>query len=158
MAFYQFTRQQYIISDLQSVWNFIATPANLKKITPKSMGFDIVSKNMPERMYEGMIIEYMVKPFPFYRTQWVTEITHIKEGEFFVDEQRIGPYRMWHHEHWLIQDSKGILMTDIVSYSPPLGVLGRIANAWLIHRRLERIFDYRERVLANYFSQPQLKT
>ncbi len=152
MAFFQFRRQQYLNSDLQSVWDFIANPVNLKKITPKSMSFDIVTQNLPTHMYEGMIIEYLVKPFPFFLTKWVTEITHIKEGQFFVDEQRIGPYKMWHHEHRLEQGDKGVLMTDIVSYSPPLGVLGNVANALFIHQRLNDIFDYREKILSNQFS------
>ncbi|MBR8534193.1 hypothetical protein KDU71_01360 [Carboxylicivirga sediminis] len=85
MAFYQLRRQQHLKSDLQSVWEFVASPANLKKITPASMGFDIVTRHMPAQMYEGMIIEYNVKPFPMYRARWVTEITHIKQGQYFVD-------------------------------------------------------------------------
>lgn len=156
MAFYQLIRQQHLNSDLQSVWEFVSNPANLRKITPTSMGFDIVTRHMPAQMYEGMIIEYNVKPFPMYRARWVTEITHIKQGQYFVDEQRIGPYKMWHHEHWIEQTDNGTLMTDIVSYSPPFGVLGRIANALFIQRRLASIFDYRERILAKHFSQVQV--
>ena len=99
MAFYQLNYQQVIKSDMNTVWEFIANPRNLKTITPDYMGFDITSEEVPEVMYEGMIISYKVSPFFNIKNDWVTEITRIRENEFFVDEQRIGPYVFWHHQH-----------------------------------------------------------
>jgi ligand-binding SRPBCC domain-containing protein len=106
MAFYQFKREQFIQADLATVWDFISSPANLKKITPPYMGFDITSGDLPEKMYQGMIISYKVSPFWGIKTDWVTEITHIKELEYFVDEQRMGPYALWHHQHMAHSSAK----------------------------------------------------
>jgi ligand-binding SRPBCC domain-containing protein len=150
MAFYQLNKRQFIPASPEKVWDFISSPANLKKITPPYMGFDILSPSLPEKMYEGMIIRYRVSPFPGFSTTWVTEITHVEEMKYFVDEQRIGPYSMWHHQHLLEPAEGGVIMTDIVSYSPPLGFLGAIANSLLIRRKLNRIFDYREKALASW--------
>ncbi len=154
MAFYQFTRQQRIQALPEDLWRFIATPSNLSKITPASMGFEILSPNLPDLMYEGMIIHYRVRPLPFYTTEWVTEITHIKPGEYFVDEQRVGPYKMWHHQHLLQADADGVQMTDIVSYQLPLGAIGTLGNHLLVKHRLKQIFDFREKALAQCFAQP----
>jgi ligand-binding SRPBCC domain-containing protein len=153
MAFYQFQRSQFIQSSLHDVWNFIATPGNLNKITPPSMSFDILTPNLPSQMYEGMIIHYRVKPLPFYYTEWVTEITKIKHGEYFVDEQRIGPYKFWHHEHRLQQSHQGVKMTDIVSYQLPLGILGQLGNQVIIKSRLKDIFEYREKAISDFFAK-----
>lgn len=150
MAFYQFKRQQFIDSTMEQVWNFIASPINLKKITPASMGFDILTDDLPLTIYEGMIIHYRVKPFPFWTTHWISEISYIEPGEYFVDEQRVGPYDMWHHEHRISEHDNGVLMTDIVSYQPPLGGIGRLANALFIRHRLNEIFDFREQALREH--------
>ncbi|WP_439182384.1 SRPBCC family protein [Carboxylicivirga taeanensis] len=154
MAFYQFKRQQIIPASRQDVWDFIASPVNLKKITPPSMGFDILNPDLPDKMYEGMIIHYQVKPMKFYATRWVTEITHIQPGHYFVDEQRMGPYRMWHHQHWVTEHEQGALMTDIISYQPPLGWIGQLANAVLIKGRLQDIFNFREKAIREQWPSP----
>ena len=151
MGFYQFKRTQKINKPLKEVWDFVSNPHNLKRITPDHMGFDITTENMPDVMYPGMVISYKVSPLPGYRTTWVTEITQVKVHEYFVDEQRIGPYKLWHHEHFLAHDIEGTLMTDIVSYQPPFGFLGRLANTLLIKRKLKEIFDYRTKALKEYF-------
>ncbi|MCG8579630.1 MAG: SRPBCC family protein [Bacteroidales bacterium] len=153
MAFYQYQRRQFIESSLQDVWNFIATPTNLSKITPPSMGFDILTPDLPSQMYEGMIIHYRVKPLPFYHTEWITEITHIKHGEYFVDEQRVGPYRMWHHLHRLTESSQGVEMIDTVSYQLPFGLIGRLGNQLIVKDRLKQIFEYREKAITEYFAE-----
>ncbi|WP_430813610.1 SRPBCC family protein [Carboxylicivirga sp. RSCT41] len=153
MAFYQFQRRQLIQASLEDVWTFIATPSNLNKITPPSMGFDILTPDLPSLMYEGMIIHYRVKPLPFYNTEWVTEITHIRHGEYFVDEQRVGPYKLWHHMHRLQETTSGVEMTDIVSYQLPMGVLGRLGNQLLVRNRLNQIFEYREKAIIKYFAE-----
>jgi ligand-binding SRPBCC domain-containing protein len=151
MAFYQLHTTQKIPATMSEVWGFISSPGNLKEITPPHMGFDITSKNLPEKMYPGMIISYKVSPFPGIRMTWVTEITHVREGEFFVDEQRIGPYSIWHHQHHIEPIDGGVLMTDIVTYRPPLGFLGAIANALFIRRQLKGIFDFREKAVERIF-------
>ena len=144
MGFYQFRREQKINAPINEIWDFISSPRNLKEITPDYMGFDIVSDGLPDKMYEGMIIRYKVSPIFGIKTEWVTEITHIRENEYFVDEQRSGPYSLWHHQHIISKISDGVLMKDIVSYKPPFGFLGSIANLLIIRSRLNEIFDYRK--------------
>lgn len=151
MAFYQFIRTQKIPATTDQVWDFISSPGNLKKITPEYMGFDITSENLPEKMYPGMIISYRVSPFPGIKTTWITEITYVKEKEFFIDEQRVGPYKLWHHQHKIESFENGVLMSDIVSYQPPLGFLGAIANKLFINKKLNEIFDYRTEKLTEFF-------
>ena len=151
MAFYQFERTQHIKAELDEVWEFISNPANLKQITPEYMRFDITAKNLPEEMYQGMIIKYLVSPLLGIPTTWVTEITHLEEKKYFVDEQRVGPYKMWHHQHLLEPVNQGVEMKDIVSYRPPAGVLGAIANHFLIKHKLVEIFEHRTKVLETIF-------
>lgn len=151
MAFYQYYKAQVVDTTREELWDFISSPANLKLITPDHMGFDITSSHVVDKMYEGMIISYNVSPLPGFKTEWVTEITHIREQEFFVDEQRIGPYVMWHHQHILEEIDKVMVMKDIISYQPPFGFLGAIANHLFIKNKLDEIFDYREKAVDDYF-------
>lgn len=151
MGFYQFKREIKINASIDEVWDFISSPKNLKEITPEYMGFDITTKDLAEKMYPGMIISYMVKPLLGLKSIWVTEITHVKDKEYFVDEQRVGPYNIWHHEHFIEPIENGVLMKDIVSYKPPFGFLGSIANSLLIKKKLNEIFEYRsEAILKKY--------
>jgi len=129
----------------------------LKKITPKYMGFDIICNDLPEKMYEGMIIAYKIKPLFGISTTWVTEITHVKEFEYFVDEQRIGPYKIWHHQHFLLHEKDRVLMKDIVTYVPPFGIVGNLANKLFIRGKLEKIFAYRQMVLDKIFNGRNIK-
>ncbi|MEZ4969573.1 MAG: SRPBCC family protein [Flavobacteriaceae bacterium] len=151
MGFYQFKKTQEINAGLDEVWKFISDPTNLKRITPDYMGFDITSKHIPSKMYAGMIICYKVSPLFGIKTTWITEITHLKENSYFVDEQRVGPYKIWHHQHMIQPTEKGTLMTDIVSYQPPLGLLGTVANSLIIKRKLNEIFHYRTKALDEIF-------
>lgn len=151
MAFYQLHKEQFIPAGIDEVWDFVSQPANLKEITPEHMGFEITSADLPEKMYPGMIITYYVKPLLGIRMRWVTEITQLEEKRYFVDEQRSGPYTMWHHQHILKEVDGGVLMKDIVSYRPPMGFLGAIANRVMIRPRLEAIFDYRTKALDKKF-------
>jgi len=151
MGFYQLRTIQKIPSNVSEVWDFISSPANLKRITPDHMGFDIITPELPEKMYPGMIIAYKVSPFLGLKMTWVTEITHIREKAYFVDEQRVGPYSIWHHEHQIKSIDGGVLMTDIVSYKPPFGILGSIANELFIRKQLKAIFDYREKAVIDIF-------
>ena len=139
---YQLKKTQFIKTDLTTAWDFFSSPGNLKKITPDYMGFDVKTK-LPEKMYEGLMIEYTVKPLLGIPMNWITEIKTVKELEFFVDEQRKGPYKIWHHEHHFKEVEGGVEMTDIVSYELPLGILGRIMHPFLVQKKLEEIFDFR---------------
>lgn len=152
MAFYQFQQAQKIPASLDAVWDFISNPNNLKEITPDYLAFKVTS-NTAATMYAGMIITYTVKPLLGIPLQWVTEITHVQDKAYFVDEQRVGPYTMWHHEHQIQPIENGVLMTDIVSYIPPFGFIGAMANALLIKKQLQGIFSYRTLAIEKRFGQ-----
>ncbi|HPE78290.1 MAG TPA: SRPBCC family protein [Draconibacterium sp.] len=153
MGFFQLHKTQKIPATVDQVWDFISSPANLKIITPEYMRFNITSKLTNEKMYPGMIISYKVSPVLGIKMTWVTEITQVKEKEYFVDEQRVGPYSMWHHEHKIEPVEGGVLMTDIVSYKPPFGMLGSIANTLLIKKQLKEIFDFRTLAMEKIFGK-----
>ena len=139
---YQLKRTQFVKTDLQTCWDFFSSPKNLKEITPEYMGFDVLVE-LPEKMYEGLMIEYIVRPLLGIPMKWITEIKYVHDKQFFVDEQRKGPYKIWHHEHHFKEVEGGVEMTDIVSYEIPLGILGRIAHPIIVKKKLEEIFDYR---------------
>jgi ligand-binding SRPBCC domain-containing protein len=147
---YQLKRQQLVKTDMATCWDFFSSPGNLQKITPKYMGFDVLTE-VPEKMYEGLMIEYRVRPLLGIPMNWITEITHVKEHHFFVDEQRKGPYRIWHHEHHFETVDNGVLMSDIVSYELPYGILGKIAHPILVQRKLNEIFDFRFEIVEEIF-------
>jgi len=153
MGVYQFKRKQYLEQPVEKLWDFISNPKNLKKITPDYMGFDITSGELADKMYQGMIIKYRVSPLLGIKTTWVTEITHVEPGKYFVDEQRVGPYKIWHHQHFLEATENGTIMSDIVTYQPPYGFLGSIANKMLIKHKLEEIFNYRLKRLNELFGK-----
>lgn len=151
MKIYQLKTTQKLPISLNNAWDFFSNPENLSKITPDWLNFEITS-DLSGKMYAGLIITYKVRPMLNIPQTWVTEITHVNEPNYFVDEQRFGPYKMWHHEHIFeeIPDG-GVEMTDIVSYALPFGFLGRIANALFVRRKIESIFKYREIVLSKMF-------
>jgi ligand-binding SRPBCC domain-containing protein len=153
MAVYQLHTEQKIPAGIDEVWDFISSPKNLKEITPDHMGFDITSGDLPEKMYPGMIITYKVSPLLGIKMTWVTEITHVKEKSYFVDEQRVGPYSVWHHEHKIQPIEGGVLMNDIITYKPPLGFLGAIANSIIIKKQLDGIFEYRKQAMERIFGK-----
>ena len=153
MVVYELKYEQKIPSTLENVWDFISSPLNLKKITPDHMNVMVTSSMFKEKMYPGMIISYKISPFWGIKLKWVTEITHVKEKEYFIDEQRIGPYAMWHHQHKIEKTNDGVLMTDIVSYQPPLKFLGAIANSLIIEKQLNEIFDFRKKALEKIFGK-----
>ena len=130
--------------------DFFSDPANLKLITPSYVGFDIVEGG-DERMYVGQIIAYKVSPLLGLKMDWVTEITHVRDGEFFVDEQRFGPFKFWHHKHFLSEIKGGMKCVDIVHYAPPLSLISGIVNKLMIAPKLKQIFDFRTNFLANKF-------
>ena len=150
MSLQTLKREQTLPVSMEKAWDFFSDPENLNEITPEDMTFRIMS-TLPEKMYEGMLIHYKISPFLSIPMDWVTEITHIREKEFFIDEQRIGPYRIWHHEHHFRKTENGILMTDLLNYDVGMGVLGSIAGAVFVHRKVRSIFDYRYEKLKNLF-------
>ncbi|MFN5149738.1 MAG: SRPBCC family protein [Flavobacteriia bacterium] len=149
---YQIRHKQIVKADLITCWDFFSSPNNLQKITPDYMGFDVKTE-VPEKMYEGLMIEYRVRPLMNIPMTWITEITHVKDFQFFVDEQRKGPYRIWHHEHHFMETEEGVEMTDIVSYELPFGLLGKIAHPILVKKKLEEIFAYRYKVVEELFNK-----
>lgn len=154
MTIYTFKKRQFIQSNMENIWEYISTPVNLSSITPPEMNFSIISNTGSESVtYPGQIIQYRVNVFPKIRVRWVTEITHIKEGEYFVDEQRFGPYSFWHHQHILRPVNNGVEMEDIVSYGLPFGILGKMMNRFFISGQLNRIFEYRENILDKHFNK-----
>lgn len=136
---------------LEDAWDFFSNPGNLKTITPPYMGFDITSDYSGEKMYQGMIITYKVSPLLNIPTYWITEISHVKEPWFFVDNQKSGPFKYWHHQHIFKEVESGIEMTDIVNYAAPFGVLGRMVENTIVKRRVNEIFDYRFKKLEALF-------
>lgn len=134
------------------LWKFISSPYNLATITPEYMKFQVLG-DLTDTMYQGQVIQYHVRPLLGIRLSWVTEITHVKDGEYFVDEQRFGPYAFWHHQHRLIETNDGVLMKDIVHYKAPFGVLGRALNSLVIKKQLDDIFSYRKTKLDSIFNK-----
>ena len=151
MSIFTLQQTQMIPAPIHTVWEFISSPYNLKLITPEYMGFEVLTKDLPDKMYPGMIIAYKVKPLLNIPMTWVTEITHVRDFEFFVDEQRIGPYKLWHHQHHLKEVDGGVLMTDIVNYKPPFGLLGDLSNSIIIRKKLDEIFLYRKKKVEQLF-------
>lgn len=150
--FYQLKKEQYLPVKKESLWDFVSSPKNLKRITPTYMGFDIITPDVPEEMYNGVHIGYIVKPLWGVKMKWLSELKHIRKNEYFVDEQRVGPYRYWFHEHILEDNGEGCLMTDRISYALPRLPFSTIINKWIVRRKLEEIFEYREKVFAENFS------
>lgn len=145
-------REQFLPGEPGRIWDFFATPRNLAAITPRHMRFEIVG-DLPATMYPGQMIEYRIGVLPGITTRWLTEITHIREGEFFVDEQRLGPYKLWHHEHHFVPtpDGRGVIMTDRITYDPGWGFIGGLLDALWIRHQLATIFDFRARAVAEVF-------
>lgn len=152
MKIYSFKRSQKLNIDINTAWDFFSSPANLQEITPKEMSFEVISE-LPEVMAPGLIISYYVRPILGIKLNWITEITYLKELEYFVDEQRFGPYKFWHHRHTFKSVDGGVVMEDLIHWGLPFGMLGRIFGAAVVKNKLNSIFDYREKVLDNKFNK-----
>lgn len=154
MKIYTLNISQKLPISLTEAWDFFSSPLNLANITPKSMNFDITSHFTKEtKMYEGMIITYKVSPLLGIKMDWMTEITAVKENEYFIDEQRFGPFKFWHHEHHFQEIEGGVLMTDKLMYGIPYGFIGTIANALIVGKQTKEIFEYREKVVEEMFGK-----
>jgi ligand-binding SRPBCC domain-containing protein len=151
MKVYNLTRTQFLPISLSEAWNFFSTPRNLSKITPEHMGFKILYVSGGEKAYAGQIIRYQISILPGIKVHWVTEITQVQEPRYFIDEQRLGPYALWHHQHHFVEVPGGVKMTDEVNYAIPLGILGRLAHLIFVGREVNRIFDHRYTVLEEFF-------
>jgi len=150
MKLYTLRRTQRLPIPVTEAWAFFSNPANLKTITPPYMGFEILS-GADRKMYPGQVIQYIVTPLFGLKMRWVTEITHVQEGVYFVDEQRFGPYALWHHKHFFRAVDGGTEMEDIVDYGLPLGILGRWMHPFIVRGKLEEIFDFRRRKMLELF-------
>lgn len=151
MAIHTLETRQVVKTSLEQAWEFFSAPGNLARITPPELGFKVLSPPA-ERIFAGMMIEYKVSPLFNLPMTWLTEITHVREGSFFVDEQRVGPYAVWHHEHHFRELGPGLVeVHDRVTYVPPLGVLGELVHPWLIKPQLDKIFAFRETAVAEAF-------
>lgn len=142
---------QKIPLSIDECWEFFSSPKNLKAITPKHLGFKILNDKDISTMYAGQIIHYKIKPFWCLSVKWVTEITHIQKGVYFIDEQRIGPYKLWHHEHHFEPIPNGVLMHDIVYYQLFFGSIGRAINSFWVKKAVESIFEFRKEKLKEIF-------
>ena len=152
MKIYNLQSKQKLPISVNKAWDFLSSPINLKKITPEYMGFNIIS-GADRKIYPGQIIQYIVTPLFGIKTKWVTEITHVQENKYFVDEQRFGPYALWHHKHFIKPIEGGIEMEDIVDYKIPFGLIGQLAHPILIKPKLREIFDYRHDKLIEIFGE-----
>ncbi|MCU0394425.1 MAG: SRPBCC family protein [Chitinophagaceae bacterium] len=150
---YSIKTVQNLPISLEQAWDFFSKPDNLKDITPSNLGFHIRSKHHGARMYPGQIIEYTVSPVLGIPLYWMTEITHVEDFRYFVDEQRFGPYSLWHHQHHFRAVDGGVEMTDIVHYKLPLWFLGDLAQVLFVRRQLEGIFTFRFRKAEELFGK-----
>ena len=152
MKLYRLETVQNLPISQKEAWDFLSDPKNLKRITPEYMGFEKLS-GASDKMYAGQIIQYIVTPVMSIPTKWVTEITHVDEGKYFVDEQRFGPYALWHHKHFIKPIHKGVEMIDIIDYKIPFGILGQLVHPIIVAPKLKEIFEFRKHALNEMFGE-----
>lgn len=152
MKVYKLHKKQILPISKEEAWDFFSSPKNLREITPDELDF-VITSDLPERMYPGMIVTYKVRPLFGIPVSWVTEITQVQEPNFFIDEQRFGPYKLWHHQHHFTETDEGLLCEDIVHYGLPFGIFGRMAHPIIVKGQLEKIFNYRFEFLEKKFGK-----
>ena len=150
MKIYTLHKKQNLPINIDTAWEFLSNPKNLKVITPDAMSFDIIS-GADRPMYAGQIIQYKVTPLLGIKTKWVSEITQVKDKSYFIDVQLYGPYALWHHKHFINEIEGGVEMEDIIDYKVPLGYLGQLVHPFLVKPKLEEIFNYRTQKLEELF-------
>ena len=154
MKTYALKLKQNIPISLDEAWDFFSSPLNLAEITPKEMNFVVTSDFTKDtKMYPGMIITYKVSPLFGIKLSWMTEITHVQDKVYFVDEQRFGPYALWHHQHHFKEIPGGVEMTDILNYAIPYGFIGRLSNKLLVGKEIKKIFDHRVKAVEAKFGK-----
>jgi len=152
MKIYTFHRKQKLPISLSEALEFLSNPKNLSVLTPTEMNFTIISKD-EKPMYAGQVIQYSVTPIAGIKATWISEITHLEEGKYFVDLQLYGPYAFWHHKHFIHEIDGGVEMEDIIDYKVPFGIFGRIFHPLLVKPKLEKIFSYRQKKLVEIFGK-----
>lgn len=150
---YQLYREQQLHCDIETAWHFFSSAMNLSKITPKDMGFTVLSDDNNEQIFEGMIIDYTVSPMLKIPLKWRTRISQVELNRSFTDFQEKGPYKYWNHFHEFIPNKDGVLIKDTVDYELPLGILGNIAHRIFVKKKLAHIFDFRYNVLEKLFNK-----
>jgi ligand-binding SRPBCC domain-containing protein len=153
MRIYYYKTEQFLPVDIMTAWNFFSSAKNLALITPPELDFKILTELSDKDIYEGMLIEYTVKPLFGIKLHWQTEIWKIKKPEMFTDKQLKGPYRIWEHTHVFIQKENGVLMKDEVKYQLPFGVIGQMTHSIMVRKKIERIFDFRKKILNKKFTE-----
>ena len=152
MKIYTLHKKQKLPISIDEAWDFLSSPKNLKTITPDYMGFNILS-GADRAMYPGQIIQYIVTPVLGIKTKWVTEITHVMDKQYFVDEQRFGPYALWHHKNFIKEIEGGVEMEDIIDYKIPMSILGQLVHPIIVKPKLDEIFQYRQKKLIKLFGE-----
>jgi ligand-binding SRPBCC domain-containing protein len=152
MKIYRLASKQNLPISKKEAWDFLSSPKNLKVITPEYMSFEILS-GADRPMFAGQIIQYIVTPVLGIKTKWVSEITHMVEGEYFVDVQLFGPYALWHHKHFIKEIPGGVEMEDIIDYKVPMGILGQLVHPFMVKPKLDEIFEYRRKKLIELFGE-----
>ncbi|NND08756.1 MAG: SRPBCC family protein [Saprospiraceae bacterium] len=153
MKMYAKEWQQIVPAEMSEVWDFFSRPENLNRITPEDMNFQILTNLEGLKMYPGILVQYVVRPLPFMKSNWITEITAMNEHRYFIDEQRFGPFKFWHHQHHFKKVAEGVLMTDLLHYAIPIGFLGRLAHTILVNKRIDDIFTYRKKIIEDIFTR-----
>lgn len=148
---YRLQYEQLLNTTLDEAWAFFSGAENLQRITPAYMRFNITSPQTNKPVYAGQIITYKIYPVLGIPLNWMTEITQVKEGQYFIDEQRRGPYNLWHHQHHFEEVAGGVKMTDIVHYALPFGILGQLAHALFVKKQLKDIFVFRKEKVTELF-------
>ncbi len=152
MSFYEINQHIKLPISKNEAWQFLSNPKNLQKIMPDDMGFEILS-GISDQTYTGQIIQYNVTPFKGFKTKWVTEITHVQKPDYFVDIQLLGPYKIWHHKHFIEEIDGGVKITDVVHYQVPFGFLGQLLHPVLIKPKLNKIFNQRTSKMHAIFGE-----
>ncbi len=151
MSMFQYKTEQFLPISIDEAWDFFSSPKNLATITPAELEFKILSDLNNEEIYEGMKIDYIVKPILKIPILWQTEIIKVNKGNFFTDRQLKGPYEVWEHTHIFKVINNGVLMHDVINYQLPFGFIGNIAHALLVKKKIENIFTYRKNILEKIF-------
>lgn len=151
MKIYHLRQEQFLPISLGEAWSFFSNPRNLEAITPSNLNFKIRNVTLDMSIYEGQIIHYKIRILPFVWVSWVTEISKVKEREYFIDDQRLGPYAFWHHQHHFREVNGGVEMRDVVTYAIPFGWIGNLIHRVYVNARLRQIFDYRRNILDKKF-------
>ena len=150
---YSLYSKQNVPAPIDDVWKFFSDASNLLNITPPHLNLKVTNEIYGDEVYAGQVMTYKVKPLLGIPFSWMTEIRHVEPLKYFVDEQRKGPYKLWHHQHHFKTIEGGTEMIDIVHYRLPMGLLGSMANEWMIKKELRKIFSYRYNKIIELFGE-----